>query len=155
MSALNRLSGFWRLWIVLSTLWVVVVYVEDRFWQRWQLDYILAPIFYPPIDIAVLNRSGGLPELDAPYGRPLVHLIALGAPILALVLAALAVWIARGFVKAPAKPSGPTKQPVDPATPGPSLITEPPSDAQVEVWEKPSGSSSRSRCLLRGRNTVG
>ena len=38
---------------------------------------------------------------------------------------------------------------LDPMSPGPRLITEPPADAHIVDREKPNGSSSGSRCLLR------
>lgn len=97
MSVPNRINGYWRLWIVLSALWVAAIYIEDRFWQRWQLDYMIAPLFYPRIDIDAHIRAGSLPEADDPYGRPLIHLVAIGAPIAVLALTGLALWIARGF----------------------------------------------------------
>ena len=68
-----------------------------------------------------------------------------------LTLATLVAWISRGFRKAPTKPYGRTKQPVDPMAPGPRLIIEPPSDAKLVEPEKPNGSSSGARCLLRPR----
>lgn len=70
-------------------------------------------------------------------------------PLAALAMAGLAVRIGLGFPRAPMKPYGRTKQPGDPMSPGPRLITEPPSDAKLVESEEPNGSSVRARCLLR------
>lgn len=123
MRRINWPAGLWRSWIALSVLWVAGVYVQAD-WHEWQCMF--------------------------PYCAPAEHLfIAFATPVVALAMAGLAVWIGQGFRKAPVKPYGGAKQPVDPMSPGPRLITEPPADAHIVEREKPNGSSSGSRCLLR------
>lgn len=138
MRRFNLPDGFWRLWIALCILWVAGVYVQAN-WHEWQCmlrDCATAEHLFD--DTSFLT--------EAFWG---LLLIAFAPPVAALAMAGLAVWIGRGFRKAPVKPYGQTKLPVDPMSPGPRLITEPPADAHIVDREKPNGSSSGSRCLLR------
>jgi len=143
MIGLSRRAGFWRLWIALSVLWILGVYVVAHR-HEWQCMF------------RYCTPAGHLFD-NVPFSAEAYWgwlFIAFAPPAAALAMAGLTVWIGRGFRKAPVKPRGWIKQPVDPMSPRPSAISEPPADAHIVGWERPDGSKPRSWFLLRPGATM-
>ena len=88
MNALNQLSGFWRLWVVLSILWIAGIYVDYKWWE--------ISAWFSPLPRLVLPVPDGWEEVAAAKLRKFL-LFAFGPPIAALVVAGLARWIGDGF----------------------------------------------------------
>ena len=84
MNALNQLSGFWRLWIALSVLWIAGVYIEGYWWT-------IGCWFTYCDDSFTFEEAIGWPPPRVLFFRSVIP------PIAILALAALARWIVGGF----------------------------------------------------------
>ena len=88
LNALNQLSGFWQLWIVLSTFWVVRLYVANKLWHVRLFD-IVAPVKVtlggdPHWDRLDILRTGTLTWLVFPAYLPPIAIRVAPGNLLAL-----------------------------------------------------------------------